>query len=93
MNPGGKERFPYYETKSGRVDHILCRDCLIKHVILGKIEGRRKRGRRRKQLLNEFKEKRLYWKLNEETVDHTVWGTRFGRGCGTVARWMNELQS
>ena len=52
-------------------------------------DGRRKLGRRRKQLLNEFKERRRYWKLNEETVDHTLWGTRFGRGCGTVARWLN----
>jgi len=34
-----------------------------------------------------------YWKLNEETVDHTMWRTRFGRDCGPVARqtaeWMN----
>ena len=36
-NPGGRERSPYFEMKSGCVDHILCRDCLIKHVILGNI--------------------------------------------------------
>jgi hypothetical protein len=37
------------------------RDCLLKHVIQGKIEGRievtGRRGRKRKQLLNENKEK------------------------------------
>jgi hypothetical protein len=39
--------------------------CLIKHVTEEKIEGSRKviggRGRRRKQLLEDFKEKRRYW--------------------------------
>jgi hypothetical protein len=39
--------------------------CRIKHVTEEKIEGRIKvigrRGRRRKQLLDDFKEKRCYW--------------------------------
>jgi hypothetical protein len=39
----------------------MCWNCLLKHVIKGKIEGRieeeGKRGRRRKQLLDELKEK------------------------------------
>jgi hypothetical protein len=64
----------------------LGRDCFIEHVILGKIEGRRKRGRKRKQLLDDFKEKRRYWELKEETVDNTVWETCFGRGYETVAK-------
>jgi hypothetical protein len=64
-------------------------NCLMKHVILGKIEERRKLGRRRKQLLDEFKEKRRYWELKDEIVDHTLWGTCFGRGYGTVARGMD----
>jgi len=68
----------------------VCRDCCINNVILGKIEGRKKRGRRRKQPLDEFKEKKRYWKLKEKTVDHTVWGTCFGRDYGTVARSVNE---
>jgi hypothetical protein len=41
----------------------LGRNCLLKHVIEGKIEGRievtRRRGRRRKLLLDAFKEKKL----------------------------------
>jgi len=40
----------------------------------------------RKQLVDEFKEKRRYWKLKEEAIDHTVWRTGFGRSCGPVVR-------
>jgi hypothetical protein len=44
------------------------------------------RGRRRKQLLNDLKEKRRYWKLKEEALDRTLLRTRFGRGYGPVVR-------
>jgi hypothetical protein len=41
------------------IGHILNRNCLLKHVIKGKIEGMIKvtgrRERRRKQLLDDFK--------------------------------------
>jgi len=44
------------------IGHILGRNCLGKHVVEGKIEGRievtGRRGRRRKQLLDNIKEKR-----------------------------------
>ena len=39
-----------------------------------------KRGRRRKQLLNDLEETRGYLKLKGETLDRTVWGTGFRRG-------------
>jgi hypothetical protein len=56
--------------KANWIGHILRRNCLLKHVIEGKLEGRiemtRRRGRRRKQLLDDLKEKRRYWKLKEE---------------------------
>jgi hypothetical protein len=45
--------------------------------------------RRPKQLQDDLKERRGYWKLKEETLDRTVWTTRFGRGNGRVVR-MNE---
>jgi hypothetical protein len=45
-----------------------------------------RRGRRRKQLLDDLKEKRRYWKLKEEALDRTLWRTRFGRGYGPVVR-------
>jgi hypothetical protein len=76
------------------VGHTLHRNCLLKHVIEGKIEGRiemtGRRGRRRKRLLDDLKEKGRYWKLKEEALDRTVWRTRFGRGYGPVVRQTTE---
>jgi hypothetical protein len=46
--------------KANWIGHIVRRNCLLKHVKEGNIEGRRRRGRRRKQLLNDHKEKRRY---------------------------------
>jgi hypothetical protein len=47
------------------IGHILRRNCLLKHVTEEKVEGTRRRGRRHKQLLDDLKEKRGYWKMNE----------------------------
>jgi hypothetical protein len=45
-------------------------------VIEGQLEGRiemtGRRGRRCKQLLDDLKEKRRYWKFKEEALDHTL---------------------
>jgi hypothetical protein len=41
----------------------LRRNCVLKHIIEGKIEETGRRGRTRKQLLNDLKEKKLYWNL------------------------------
>jgi hypothetical protein len=76
--------------KANWIGHILRRNCLRKQVIEGKLEGRiemtGRRGRRRKQLLDDLKEKRIYCKLKEELLDRTLWRTRFGRGYGPVVR-------
>jgi hypothetical protein len=84
--------------KANWIGHILCRNCLLKHVIEGKLEGRiemtGRRGGRRKQLLDDLKKKRRYWKLKEEALDRTLWRTRFGREYGPVTRQdysMNEF--
>jgi hypothetical protein len=65
-------------------------NCLIKHVTEGKIEGRievmGRRGRRCKQLLDDLKERRGYWKLKEEALGGTLWRTCFGRGSGPVIK-------
>jgi hypothetical protein len=48
------------KKKANWSHHILRRNCLLKHVIEGKIERTRRRGSRHKQLLDDFKEKRIY---------------------------------
>ena len=52
--------------------HILLKNCLLKRDNEGKIEGRieakGRRGRRLKQLLNDLKGKREYWKPKKEKV-------------------------
>jgi len=45
-----------------------------------------RRGKRRKQLLDDFKGKTRFWNLKQEALDHTLWRTRFGTGYGPVAR-------
>ena len=68
--------------------HILRRNCLLQQVIEGKIKGQievtRRRGRRRKKLLDDLKARRGYWQLKEEVLDRTIWKNRFGRGFGPV---------
>ena len=43
-----------------------------------------RRGRRRKQLLDDLKEKRGYCKTKEEALDGTLQRTRFGRSYGPL---------
>jgi hypothetical protein len=80
--------------KANWIGHILRRNCLLKHVIEGKLEGSiemtGRRGRRRKQLLDVLKERRRYWKLKEEALDRNVRRTRLGRGYGPVVRQTTE---
>jgi hypothetical protein len=63
-------------------------------VIEGKLEGRiemtGRRGRRRKQLLDDLKETRGYWALKEEALDRTLWRTRFGRHYGPTEYRMDD---
>ena len=58
--------------KTNWIGHILRRNCILKHVIDGKIAGRiestGRRGRRRKQLLDDLKEKTGCRKLKEEAL-------------------------
>jgi hypothetical protein len=73
--------------KNNWIGHILRRNCLLKHVMEGKIEGRTEvtgRRRRRKQLLDDLKETRGYWKLKEEALDRTMCRSRFETGYGPV---------
>jgi hypothetical protein len=80
--------------KANWIGHILLRNSLLKHVIEGKLEGKLemtgRRGRRRKQLMDDLKVKRIYWKLKEVVLNCTLWRTRFGRGYGPVVRQTAE---
>ena len=76
------------KRKPNWIGHILRRSCLLQQVIEGKIKGQievtRRRWRRRKKLLDDFKDRTGYCQLKEEALDCTVWRNRFGRGFGPV---------
>jgi hypothetical protein len=61
------------KRKANWIGHILCRNCLLKEVIEGKIKGRiegtRRRGRRRRKLLDDLGDRRGYSNLKEEALD------------------------
>jgi hypothetical protein len=80
--------------KAGWIGHKWRRNCLLKQVIEEKTEGRLeatgRRGRRRKQLLDDLQETREHSKLKKEALDRTLWRTSFGRGYCTVVRQTAE---
>ena len=69
------------KRKANWIGHTLRRNCLLKQVIDGKIKGemevKRRRGRRRKKLLDDLKDRSGYSHLKEEALDCTVWRNRF----------------
>jgi hypothetical protein len=78
------------KRKANWIGQILRRTCLLQQIIEGKIKGgievTRRRGRRRRKLLDALKERRGYSHLKEEAVDRAMWRARFGRGFGPVVR-------
>ena len=52
----------------------------------GRIQATGRRGRRRQQPLDYLKEKREYWKLQEEALDRALWKIRCGSDYGPVVR-------
>ena len=78
------------KRKANWIGHILRRNCLLQRVIEGKIKGgievTGRRGRRRRKLLDDLKERRGYSHLKEEVLDRTIWRAGFGRGFGPVVR-------
>jgi hypothetical protein len=57
------------QRKANWIGHILSRNCLLEHMIEGKLERAARRGRTLKQLLNDSKETREYWKFKEKALD------------------------
>jgi tRNA pseudouridine-54 N-methylase len=72
------------------IGHVLRRNCLLQQVIEGKIKGEIevtvRRGRRRRKLLDDPKERRGYSHLKKKALDRTMWRARFGRGFGPVRK-------
>jgi len=70
-------RLPFYFLKIQNIK--FCLFLFWKEVIQNEVfknmamEVTGRRGRRRKQLLNDLKETREYWKLKEEAPDRTLW--------------------
>ena len=63
------------KRKANWIGHILRRDCLLKQIIEGKIKGQievtGRRGRRRKRLLDDLKDRRGYSQL--KALDRILW--------------------
>ena len=82
------------KRKANCTGHISRRNYLLKQVIEGKIKGEmevtRRRGRRRKKLLDDLKDRRGYSHLTEKALDRTMWRSRFGGGFGHFARQNTE---
>jgi hypothetical protein len=78
------------QQKANWIGYILHRNWLLRQVIEGNIkrgiEVTGRRGRRRRNLLDDLKERRGCYYLKEETMDRTMWTARFGRGFGPVVR-------
>ena len=82
------------KRKADWIDHILRRNCLLKQVFEEKIKGEmevtRRRGRRRKKLLDDLKDRRGYSHLKEEALDRTMRRNHFREGFGPVVRQNTE---
>src|SRR5215469_5803171 len=81
--------------KANWIGHILRRNCLLKPVFEGKIKGEmevtRRRGRKRRKLLDDLKDRRGYSHLKEEALDRTVWRNCFGGGLNLASdRLLND---
>jgi hypothetical protein len=59
-------------------------------MIKGELEVTRRRGGRRRMLLDELKDRRGFCHLKEESLDRNMLRARFGRGIGPVVRQTAE---
>ena len=82
------------KRKANWVGHTLRRNYFLKQVIERKIKGEmevtRRRGRRRRKLLDDLKDRRRYSHLKEEALDRTMWRNLVGGGFEPVVRQNTE---
>jgi hypothetical protein len=78
------------EQKVNFIGHILHRNSLLQQIIEGNIkwgiEVTRRRGRRRRKLLDDLKERRGNSNLKEKALDRTMWRACFWRDFVPVVR-------
>ena len=78
------------KRKANWIGYILRRNYLLQRVIEGKTKGNievtGRRGRRRRKLLDDLKERRGYSHFKEKDLDRTMWRARFGRAFGPAVR-------
>jgi hypothetical protein len=85
--------------KANWIGHILRRNCLLKHAIEGTLEGRiemtGRRGRRRKQLLDDLREKKIMEIERGRTRSHAVESSLWKRlrTCRKTGYRMDEVRS
>jgi hypothetical protein len=81
--------------KANWIGHILRRNCFLNEIIKGKIKGRTgvtgRRGKRRKQLPDDLKEKRGYLKMKEEALDCTLENSLWKKHIWTCRKTDNEM--
>jgi len=85
------EKYPTNDKKKGRLTGLVTSCVLPSETRYSrkdteKDRSDRKTQRRRKQLLDDLKETRGYWKLYEEALDRNVCVSRFGKDYGPVIR-------
>ena len=83
------------KRKANWIGHILRRNCLLNQISEGKIKGEmevtRRRGRRRKRLLDDLKDRRGYSHSKEEALDRTMWWKRLEESLDLLSdRILNE---
>src|SRR5215469_354309 len=66
---------------------------VVEEEIQRRIEGKRRRGRRRKHLLDRVNKENRYWNLKEEALDRSVWRTLYGRGYELLVRFADGCQN
>ena len=85
------------KRKANWIGHILRRNCLLQQLIEGKVKGgievTGRRGRERRKLLDDLKERRGHFQLKEEVLARTMQRARFGRSFGPVVRQTTERMS
>ena len=62
-----------HQRKHNWIGHRLRHDSLLNRIISGRIEGKRGRGRKRQQMIDDIMDKEKYGTLKRTAEDRTRW--------------------